>query len=109
MLFVADVAFTSDIQASGRVSAPTMCVHSISENIINTLKSLIRKIILHSQSVHIIPRDFHISLANKRPVTFFKNNFPSCAFLNSHEKISSLSVGTVWMMGENLILLFNTY
>lgn len=37
-----DVAFTSDIQASDRVTAtPTMCVHSVSERNTNTLKCLI--------------------------------------------------------------------
>lgn len=41
VFFVADAAFTSDIQASGTVTILTMCVHSISESIINTLKCLI--------------------------------------------------------------------
>lgn len=41
MLFGADVPFTSDILASGRVTAPTMCVHSLSESITSTFKSLI--------------------------------------------------------------------
>lgn len=100
MLLIDDMALTSDIQASGRVTAPIMCmhfisVHSISEYIMKTLEMFkyekfycIHNLLTLSQEISIL----HL-LIKERALTFLKNNFQSCAYLKSCEKILSLSVG----------------